>query len=488
MKYVSRWISAVSISVLICSCAEPFVGALSGDDDVDLSDRTALIPPFDGKTLAIPLSLPAEFSNEGGIIAADVTGDSQMEFLITQPDYIAVYSLTDGALWSQAADIWLTDDTAGKGLPGPNGPGIQASDVDNDGLVEVLYVTEDNQLKVLSGASGELKYSVDLPPVDSAFGHWEQAIIANFSGEGDYDILLQASQPTDKEDYARDNIQAAYRFEDLLLSDRGAKPLWLSSDFVSLSHGGAKVVDLDGDGKDEVVGATVLGSDGQIRHSIDIRNTAFPHIDSVAIGDIVPENPGLEVVMPEENGKERVFLFDEAQTIWVSPHREKSFDDDGDKVAIGDFDPERSGLEMWFRGNDSAHFTVLDVAGDVIADYEFRDRKPEVWTEKGFEMINRIRWSGDDKEYIAVKERHEAGDVGIFDAMTGQMILHLPAQTQRLYVVDVLGDWREEIVILENDAINVYENMQPNPNPNRPRLWTQAEYRRQKMTWDYYSP
>ena len=192
--------------------------------------------------------------------------------------------------------------------------------------------------------------------------------------------------------------------------------------------------------------------------------------------------------MPEENGKERVFLFDEKGTVWVSPHRRKSFDNDGDKVAIGDFAPDRPGLEMWFRGNDSAHFTVLDASKKVIADYEFREQQPQNWTEKGFEMINRIRWSGEDKDYIAVKERHEDGDVGVFDAITGKMIVQLPAQTKRLYVVDLVGDWREEIVILDNKKITVYENTQPNPNPDRPRLWEQAHYRRQKMTWDYYSP
>ncbi len=489
MRDFSRKLVALSTLGLVWGCAEPLTRELSAPNKLDASTQKAVEPPpFDGNSLTVPLSLPAEFTGKGGLIAADVTGSGQMEIVITQPNYIAAYSPVDGKLWEQTVNIWLSDNANGEGLPGPNGPGIQAGDIDNDGVVEILYITPENKLEVLSGKSGELKYQVELPRVDSAFGRWEQAVIASFSGAGDRDLLLQASQATDREDYFRDNIQAAFKIEDLLSTGAATDAMWRNNSFVSLAHGAAKVADINGDGRDEVIGATILGADGRERHRVDIENTAYPHIDSIAIGDIVPDRAGLEVVIPEENRNKRIFLFDEKETIWVSLHRQTSPDDDGDKVAIGDFDPESPGLEMWFRGNDSAHFTVLDAEGEVIADYAFSDRKPENWTEKGFEIIHRIRWSGEAKDYIAAKERHEAGDIGIFDAITGDIVVQLPARAQRLYVADILGDWREEIVVLENNQMRIYENTQPNPNPDRPRLWEQAHYRRQKMTWDYYSP
>ena len=118
----------------------------------------------------------------------------------------------------------------------------------------------------------------------------------------------------------------------------------------------------------------------------------------------------------------------------------------------------------------------------------FADRRPQQWTEKGLEVINRIRWTGEAKDYIVAKERHEAGDVGIFDALTGQLIAQFPAQTERLYIADVVDDWREEIIILEKDSIKIIQNADLNPNPNQPKLWDQAHYQRQKMTWNYYSP
>lgn len=445
-------------------------------------------PPPEFSTQTVPLSLPSKFEGEGGLIAIDINNDGQREFIITQPGYIGAYSLAEGPLWEHQADIWLTSKSEAEGLPGLHAPGVQAEDIDQDGTLELIYITSGNTLLALSAASGTPKYEVELPPVESKMGRWEHAIIANFSGEGNTDLLLQASRATNKDYYIRDNVQTAFRIADLLSLGKDAQPLWTNEDFVSLSHGSAKVFDINGDGKDEVLGAMVLGADGQILHDPGMENTNFPHIDSIAVDDIDPSRPGLEVVMPEERGRKRVFLLDENGTIWVSGHRRRAEDRDGDKVAIGDFDPTSPGLEMWFRGDESRHFTVLNAQGNVVASYKFANRRPENWTEKGLEVITRIRWTGDDQDFIVAKERHEAGDVGIFDAMTGQLIAQFPNATKRLYVVDIVGDWREEIVLLSDDELTVYQNQNPNPNPDRESLWSDRLYRRQKMTWNYYSP
>jgi hypothetical protein len=446
------------------------------------------MPLTDVDQQSMAIDLPQAFGKAGALITADVDGDQQRDFVITQPDYMAAYSLNRGQLWEYKADIWLSSNSETKGLPGLHAPGIQVGDIDNDETLELLYLTADNELHVLAADTGNLKYQVDLPPVDASNGHWEHAILANFQGGNDADILLQASRPTDRDDYLRDSLQAAFQIDELLSQGSSAVPLWSNESFVSLSHGAPKVVDINGDGQDEVVGGTILGADGDELYRTDIENTAFPHIDSIAIDDIDPNRPGLEAVIPEERGRQRVILFDDEGMIWTSDHRQRADDNDGDKVAIGNFDPTKPGLEIWFRGSDSEHFTVLDARGEVIASYRFLERRPDAWTEKGLEVINRIRWTGDEKEYIVAKERHEAGDVGIFDAMTGQLVAQFPNQTERLYVADVLGDWREEIVVVSNDELTVYHNQAPNPNPGRSSLWADALYRRNKMTWNYYSP
>jgi len=51
-----------------------------------------------------------------------------------------------------------------------------------------------------------------------------------------------------------------------------------------------------------------------------------------------------------------------------------------------------------------------------------------------------------------------------------------------------LRDWREELIVLAGNELHIYQNTAPNPNPNRPRLWTNPVYRRTKAVWNYYSP
>lgn len=438
---------------------------------------------------AIALHAAAHAERSGGLIAADVDNDGQKDFLITQSGLLTVYRYSGEELWQHEAEINLSGKVEGEGLPGLHGAGVQAGDIDGDDKMEVLYVTTNNQLNILDGATGRVKHSIQLPPVESKFNRWEHAIIANFQGQGDTDLLLQASSSvSDSENYIRGNIQTAFSIAELIAAESSARPLWEQTDFVSASHGSARVVDLNGDGKDEVIGGTILAANGRKLHDIGIANRKSPHIDSIAIGDVDPDRPGLEVVIPEENGRKRIILYNEKETIWESNHRRRSSDNDGDKVAIGDFAPDRPGLEMWFRGNESNHFTVLDARGEVIADYQIDDRKPHRWTEKGFEVIHRIRWTGNHQDYIVAKERHEAGDIGIFDALTGQAIALFAAEVDRLYVADVLGDWREEIITIEGDTLKIYQNSQENPSPDRSSLWEEQHYRRQKMTWNYYSP
>jgi hypothetical protein len=58
-----------------------------------------------------------------------------------------------------------------------------------------------------------------------------------------------------------------------------------------------------------------------------------------------------------------------------------------------------------------------------------------------------IDWTGGQKQLAAAKERHTAGNVAIFDPLTGAFPLRLNEEARRLYVADVTGDWREEIVV-----------------------------------------
>lgn len=446
------------------------------------------VPLSDLQPHVINLNTTFFEDSSGGLITAELDGDGQRDFVISQTDSIHAYSYSGQQLWTLNLPIQLSDKAERKGLPGLHGSGLQAGDIDQDGRVEVLFVTQENTLAVVDGATGEIQHQIGLPAVDAKFGRWEHVIIGNFQGQGEVDLLLQASRDVDDEpDYIRDSVQAAFRFVDLVADTTQAKPLWMATDFLSLSHGTAKVIDLNQDGRDEVVAGSILSPDGEKLYEVNLPNHAFNHVDSIAVGDIQPDRPGLEVVIPEEGGTRRIILFDDQGEIWTSLHRLRSVDKDGDKAVVGEFDPATPGLEMWFRGGDSDHFTMLNAQNQVISSYQFDETKPDNWTDNGIEVIHRIRWTGDTSDLIVAKERHEAGNVGIFDPLTGLIVELFEAEAERLYVADVTGDWREEVIVVEDDQIRVYVNDADNPNPDQPRLWQQPHYRRLKMTWNYYS-
>ena len=86
------------------------------------------------------------------------------------------------------------------------------------------------------------------------------------------------------------------------------------------------------------------------------------------------------------------------------------------------------------------------------------------------------------------KERHESGDICIFEPLTGRFVARFEEKADRLYVADVTGDWREEIIVLNGNELHIYQNAEENPRPNVERLWTDRNYHWLKQCSNYYSP
>lgn len=110
------------------------------------------------------------------------------------------------------------------------------------------------------------------------------------------------------------------------------------------------VADVDADGKDEIVyGAMVVDDDGK-----GLFTTGLRHGDSLHVGDLDPNRPGLEVFGPHENETERggtylqwshgAALYDAktGKIIWGTP-----FGVDVGGGVSGDVDPRHPGEEVW---------------------------------------------------------------------------------------------------------------------------------------------
>jgi hypothetical protein len=412
----------------------------------------------------------------GGIIVADVNGDGKMDFLLTTPGLLLVVGNDGKELWRKTVDIRVGGQSESQGLPGHHAPGVAVGDIDGDGKAEVVFLTQNSVLHVVNGATGE-DLAAAKPPVPKGAARWEVAMIANFRGAGeDRDVLLQA---TNEKGYRMGRYLAAYSFETLL---DGGKPLWTTDAFVSCAHNSARLADLDGDGRDEVLGATIYSPDGKLL----VQAAPFEgHMDSVFAADLRPELPGLEVVLLEE-GSDQVQVLGLGGLVWRNHFKKQ----EPQNAVIGRFKPGSDELFIWCRSryNQLQKPFVFNSAGEVVAHYELSEVAPKDWTKSGVEVIHRIDWTGDKQQLACAKARHTRGDVCIFEPLTGKFVERFTSQADRLYVADVRGDWREEVIVLSGNELHIYENLAPNPRPNEPRLWEDRNYRRMKQYHNYYSP
>lgn len=434
------------------------------------------------KRRTVALSIPGPQDSAGGLLVADVTNDGKMDFLVTVPGHLAVVGNDGRELWAKEIDIGVGGQSESQGLPGHDGPGVAAGDVDGDGKAEIVYLTRgDSVVHVVDGLTGT-EEATARPPVPEGAVRWEQAMLADFRGSGgDRDLLLQA---TNAKGYRTGRYLAAYAIDVLV---QGGKPLWSTDAFSSCAHNGARLADLDGDGHDEVLGEVLLSSEGKLL----ARPERFRgHMDSVFAYDVRPEIPGVEVILLEE-GSNHVQLLGKDGVIWRRAHLgAEGRGREPQNAAIGRFKEGDDAMFIWCRSRNAKHQTpfVFDAHGEMVFHYDMDAVKPEGWTDSGVEVIHTIDWTGERTQLACAKERHTNGHVGIFEPLSGRFVERFPVLADRLYVADVYGDWREEVIVLQGNSLLVFENMAVNPRPDEPRRWSDRNYRRLKHCHNYYSP
>jgi hypothetical protein len=89
---------------------------------------------------------------------------------------------------------------------------------------------------------------------------------------------------------------------------------------------------------------------------------------------------------------------------------------------------------------------------------------------------------------IAAKERHTNGHIALIDPMTGRFLVDIPEKALRLYSADVIGDWREELITVNQYSLNIYSSNSNQEDRSNRKLWEDQNYRRSKQFWTYYYP
>ena len=204
--------------------------------------------------------------------------------------------------------------------------------------------------------------------------------------------------------------------------------------------------DVNGDGLDDIcTGSATIGADGQL-----LCSTGYGHGDAIHLADLVPDRPGLEIMMPHE---ESPFGYDvhDATTGEVLAYATSS-KDNGRGLAC-DFVPSHKGSEFWSSA-DNNMYACED--GKQIAsskpDTNFRiywtgdpfDQTFDGRYDSGSEMCSpRIRaWNTSSKGIVTVQEFAEYGQPQTSNTTKATPCLQ----------ADFLGDWREELIMWQYES------------------------------------
>ena len=214
------------------------------------------------------------------------------------------------------------------------------------------------------------------------------------------------------------------------------------------------VADVDGDGRDEILyGAMAIDDDGT-----GLWSTGYGHGDAIHVGDLDPDNPGLEVFdIQEPIGDAGAHMEDArtGRTLWKKPSTVTKGEGPGRGVAFN-VDPRYPGSESWTTGGGIEG--VWDAKGKRIGWVKPGENKnPDArHGREGWASVNfRIFWDGD-----LLDELLNDTTISKWDWENEQTRPLLVAEGTRsnnwtkatpALSADLLGDWREELILPAED-------------------------------------
>ena len=478
---------------------------------------------------------------EATMIVFDLNNDGLPDFTFRTSSILYAYDHYGAFMWKQTI-----------ARPGNNaGSKHGIADVDGDGVVEVVALDTSDHVVVFDGRTGSIEQSIPLV-MDNEYQFASHIAIVNFRGQGRRDALVQTADVTiertglpyyinrsliaiNLENGSEIWTQHVVQDRDLNLPE--SAPLGIYEGYWGQAHGAFLSADVDLDGHDEVIGGNMVESDGTVvdlgypRDWIEYlwtpyeqwKHTEFiDHLDAITVGDFRPDIPGIEWAVCEEDHLGSVPSWETSMLHYDSMapasgllwQRAAHIDTVGEwleaqNLAGGNFSMDYSNSEMYNRSRygDAVHTQhpwIYDQHGAMIAHYTTVETLPEDFhrfapgfNRNGIEMMWTIDWAGSKLEYIAAKARHVHDNVGVFNAMTGEAVWSTgvnfdPVKATTIYVADVAGDNREEVVICDSTNtgcyIRVYWNEESNTHQPKPRKWDDPLYSHVKQNYNYYSP
>jgi rhamnogalacturonan endolyase len=216
-----------------------------------------------------------------------------------------------------------------------------------------------------------------------------------------------------------------------------ARPEWAA--YSGQGNHNLRVADVDGDGCDEIVyGSCCIDNNGKGLYSTGLR-----HGDAMHLTKFAPNLPGLQVWACHEDKKDGSTFRDAATGKILFQLPDKS---DVGRCMAADIDPTNYGVEMW----SSASGGLRNIKGELINPNPHVSVNSAVW------------WDGDllrellDKNVVSKYDWKEktCKPLQVFEGCVSNNGTKATPALQG----DILGDWREEVLLrtVDNTALRLY--------------------------------
>lgn len=408
----------------------------------------------------------------------DLDGDGEWDYVIdrhAKRQSIEAYTSNGTFLWE--VDLGPGSKNQNNISPGPSTidvghwDGVTVFDFDSDGYAEVAIriangvtfgdgqtFTEGKNatyqyMAILDGRTGSLRASAPLPTDYIADGPLACRVGAGFlDGKRPHLVGFLKNRRQDKE---FNLLVMAWTFDGKSIKEEWK---WARKDEYKTYPDGhnSRIVDVDGDGKDEYLEiGFALNGNGKVKYSLGEKGII--HGDRHHIAKMDPKRPGLQGYGVQQRSEDLLYeyYFDARDGTIIWEHHGEEILDIG-RGMVGDIDPTSEGMEVWSFGGgvynarsnkqlvddiDLAPWPHLGVwwDGDALIEL-FNDGKFEKWDWKNPSM---------SKEVPRLLTVSTYGGV-----LNGRY---------PMFIGDILGDWREEVVVTnaDMDELLIFTTDQP---------------------------
>ena len=208
------------------------------------------------------------------------------------------------------------------------------------------------------------------------------------------------------------------------------------------------VGDVDGDGCDEIIyGSAAIDNDGQLLHS-----TGLGHGDALHLSDLMPDRPGMEVMMVHEEAPFGWSVRDAATGELLI--YQKGNEDTGRGIAA-DINANCRGFEYWHSGDFNTTQNIYSSTDEIVGHFE-----------KDHPFYNfRIYWDGDAYDDLFDKGAINNGKWNrLLTCGNHSNAGTYGSKATPLLSADILGDWREEVILFDktdSSSIDIFSTTIP---------------------------